>query len=416
MRHFCTRIGLALALCAGTSCIFGGGAAPAPRTQEPARAAARTATDSDAPATDEQVLALEADAPVAAVPAPAPAPEDPHVVAADSPLDRPVQPAPLESPAPDKEFEGEGLAFERGEGKLPVWVPKNEVLEFDVLVDVPIAGNVSAGQVVLSAKVEPYVAGLLATKQPDAPHEWMGSVESVASGSHFGYTLHEVLKARQLPQAFPRMYYTDVQTGSENRRKEIKLGLKDGKFVDNYRNDGHCKGCNNREHFIDSNWLWGKPSHCDGCKRGEHRVWRPDKTRDVPEGTLDMLSAVYLARTMVREGRTEETLSMVDELKLWNVQLSQGVKKRLEVPAGKFDCVEVRLKSSVPPGEPPPKDGFEGLFGLKGTIKVWLDAKTGVPVQIQGEFPIKLISSSIDVYVQLKGYKGAPKGFGPVSH
>jgi hypothetical protein len=74
----------------------------------------------------------------------------------------------------------------------------------------------------------------------------------------------------------------------------------------------------------------------------------------------------------------------------------------------------VRLKSSVPPGEPPPKDGFEGLFGLKGTIQVWLDAQYGVPVQIQGEFPIKLLSSTLDVYVQLKGFRGSAKGFEPL--
>jgi Protein of unknown function (DUF3108) len=404
-----SRILLALACWPATACVFGGGgAASGPSTLSPS--APQTWSGAAEPAS-----AVEADAPLlAAAPqesAASPALAPFAVISADAPLATPAKPDadPLE-----KEFEGEGLAFERGAGQLAVWVPKAEGLDFDVLVDLPVFGNVTAGQVVLSARVEPYVPGLLSTRQPGAPQDWMGSVESVATGSHLGYTLHEVLKARILPQAFPRMYYTDTQTGSENRRKELKLGLKDGQYIDNYRNDGHCKGCNNREHFIDSNWLWGKPSHCDGCKRGEHRVWRPDKTRNVPEGTLDMLSAVYLARTMVREGRKEENLQLVDELKLWNVQLTQGVHKRIEVPAGRFDCVEVRLKSSLPPGEPPPKDGFEGLFGLKGTIQVWLDARYGVPVQIQGEFPIKLLSSNLDVYVQLKSFRGAPKGFAPV--
>ncbi len=401
MQRLCTRIILAAALLPGPACLFGGGSDSGPRTGEPPRPTSSTT----APV---PVQAIEADAPAPTLSADGPAAALAIPLSADTPVDSPAQPA---ADAAEKEFEGEGLAFQRSEGQLGVWVPKAETLEFDVLVDLPVFGKVTAGQVVLSARVEPYVPGLLASSKPDAPREWMGSVESVATGSHLGYTLHEVLKARLLPQAFPRMYYTDVQTGSENRRKELKLGTKEGKYVDNYRNDGHCKGCNNREHFIDSNWLWGKPSHCDGCKRGEHRVWRPDKTRDVPEGTLDMLSAVYLARTMVREGHMQETLSMVDELKLWNVQLTQGEKKRLEVPAGKFDCVEVRLKSSVPPGEPPPKDGFEGLFGLKGTIQVWLDARYGVPVQIQGEFPIKLLSSNLDVYVQLKGFRGSAKGF-----
>jgi hypothetical protein len=398
------RLALAAALLPGSACLFGGGAPQTQRSVEPPRTFEsvenRASVESSAP--DERSIAIESGAPAL---------ELAMAVSADSPVVLAAQPAA--EPA-EKEFEGEGLAFQRTEGQLAVWVPKAEVLEFDVLVDLPVFGKVTAGQVVLSARVEPYVSGLLVSNQPAAPREWMASIESVATGSHLGYSLREELKTRLLPQVFPHIYYTDVQTGSENRRKELKLGTQDGKYVDLYRNDGHCKGCNNREHFIDSNWLWGKPSHCDGCKRGEHRVWRPSKTRDVPEGTLDMLSAVYLARTMVREGRAQQTLSMVDELKLWNVELTQGERKRIEVPAGKFDCVEVRLKSSVPPGEPPPKDGFEGLFGLKGTIQVWLDAQYGVPVQIQGEFPIKLLSSTLDVYVQLKGFRGSAKGFEPL--
>lgn len=405
MQRLCTRIAIVAALFWGAACIFGGGSPPTPRTSEPARPITAEATPEPAVPVEADLALPERNAAPAAA---SPQPETPVQPAQPALSEAPAQP---ESAAPEKEFEGEGLAIERGEGKLAVWVPKAERLAFDVVVDLPIVGKVTGGEVVLSARVEPYVAGLLAAKTADAPRTWMGSVESVATGSALGYTLHEELKSRLLPQAFPRVYYTDTQTGSENRRKELKIGLQEGKYVDVYRNDGHCKGCNNREHFVDSNWLWGKPSHCDGCKRGEHRVWRPSKTRDVPDGTLDMLSAVYLARTMVREGRLEETLQLVDELKLWNVQLTQGARKRIEVPAGKYECIEVRLKSSVPAGEPAPKDGFEGLFGLKGTIQVWLEAKTGVPVQIQGEFPIKLISSNLDVYVKLREHRGAPKEF-----
>lgn len=394
------------------SCLFGGGApsgggTPPPRTREPAHAESATPTQ-------DAAQVVEADAALAG----ARASEQPLSAAEPRGADDPAGNSAggtSGAPEPEREFEGEGLAFERGAGMAAVWVPKAEHLEFDVLVDLPLVGKVVAGQVVLEARVEHYVAGLpLAGAAQDRPHEWMGTICSIATGSALGYSLHEELKSRLLPQAFPRLFYTDTQTGTENRKKELKLGTQDDKFVDDYRNDTHCKGCNNREHFVDSNWLWGKPSHCDGCKRAEHRIWRDFKKRDVPQGSLDMLSAVYLARTMVREGRAEESLSMVDELKLWNVQLSQGVKKRIEVPAGRFDCVEVRLKSSVPAGEPAPKDGFEGLFGLKGTIQVWMDARFGVPVQIQGAFPIKLLSSNLDVYVVLKGFRGAPKGFAPV--
>jgi hypothetical protein len=316
----------------------------------------------------------------------------------------------------EKEFEGEGLAFARGEGKSTVWVPKAEALEFDVLVDLPVFGKVTAGQVVLNARVEPYVAALLASKKPDAPREWMGSIESVATGSHLGYTLHEVLKSRLLPQDFPRTYYTDTQTGSENRRKELKLGLRERQVRRRLPQRRSLQGLRQPRALRRLELALGRPEPLRRLQARRDTASGARRRRATcPRARSTCSARVYLARTMVREARTEERLFMVDGLKLWDVELRQGVKRRIEVPAGKFDCVEVRLKSTVPPGEPPPKSGFAGLFGLKGTIQVWLDAKYGVPVQIQGEFPIKLISSNLDVYVVLKGHHGAPAGFAPAA-
>ena len=53
----------------------------------------------------------------------------------------------------------------------------------------------------------------------------------------------------------------------------------------------------------------------------EHATYgtNPAQTREIPPGTLDMLSAVYLARTMVREGVENVSFPLVDKQKLWNV-------------------------------------------------------------------------------------------------
>jgi hypothetical protein len=186
--------------------------------------------------------------------------------------------------------------------------------------------------------------------------------------------------------------------------------VQDGKHLSWYRNDGHCKGCQNREHFVEGTWFWQKPSHCEKCKRPEHRVWREPKAREIPPDTVDMLSAVYLARSLLREGRESEEILLLDRQRLWRVRLRAGVRRVVETPAGRFECREVRLETTLPPGEEPTDSGFEGMFGLQGTIGVWLDARYGVPVQITGDFPASFLGS-LDVLVQLKSYRGTPLGF-----
>ncbi len=313
-----------------------------------------------------------------------------------------------------REFLQELLRFERGPQLRPLWIPRAEELKYKVFVDLPVLGETAAGRVTLSAGVDPYIAGLAAPgKGEKSAPQWTGWVKSVATGSALGYELQHELKSRLLPQEWPAIYYTDTQRGSETRNRELKLGVLDSGWSGWYRNDGHCKDCDNKEHFVDSAWLWAKPSHCTErkCRNLGHRLWREPQKRSVPAGTTDMLSAVYYARALVREKRSEDSILILDKQRLWQVHLSVGGTKTVEVPGGKVECVEVRLRSAVPEGEPPSKENFQGLFGLQGAIRIWLDRQYGVPVRIEGEFPITLLSTELDVSVQLEQYSGTPTGF-----
>ena len=318
--------------------------------------------------------------------------------------------------APDDPPATGELRIERGEGLLPLAIPRGEQLEFDVEVDLGALGDPRVGHVKLSSGVEPYIEGLpsrgASAKKRGKEVGWM---KSAASGSHLGYTLDHRLEARHLPQVMPRILFNDVQKGSENRLRRLKLGESEGKQVAVYENDGHCKekGCARVEHFVESKWIWGKPFHCEKCKLGEHRVLRPARTRDAPKGALDMLSAVYLARTMVMDGLAETEIAVVDKQKLWNVKISRGKKKTIEVPAGRFECTLVQLVTRVPEGEPDDGEGFEGLFGIQGTIAIWFESKSGVPVLISGTLPVPVIGE-LDVRVELVKFKGTPATFAPV--
>ncbi len=303
------------------------------------------------------------------------------------------------------------LLVERGEGELALWIPRDESLTYQVVLELGPLGDVHAGQVVLSSGVERYVAGLPAPGAAPANEGLeVAWIRSRATGSYAGYRLDHELRSRLLPQSWPRVFYTDTQTGSENRRRELKIGDLDGELTAMYRADGHCKGCANSEHFVESKWLWGKPHHCEKCKRAEHRVFKDPVRRRLPPGTVDMLSAVYLARSLFREGLSSTRFPMLDRQNLWQVKLSRGTLRRIQTPAGSFEAQEIKLSTSAPPSETKPATEFQGMFGIRGTIQIWLDLESGVPVLIQGELPVPVLGS-LDVRVELNSREGSPGEF-----
>jgi uncharacterized protein DUF3108 len=74
-----------------------------------------------------------------------------------------------------------------------------------------------------------------------------------------------------------------------------------------------------------------------------------------------------------------------DNRKSYDMEVKVHKKERVEVPAGKFDCilVEPMLKS-------------EGVFKSKGSILIWLtDDDRRIPVLVKSKVPIGSISVSL---------------------
>ncbi len=325
-----------------------------------------------------------------------------------------------ERPPAVLEAAAHALRIERGEGHVPLLVPRSEELEFDVIIDLGILGDVDVGDVALSSGLERIPRGLPNARGSERRFEMQERtwVRSVATGGYAGYSLREEIESSHLAQDWPRVLYKDTQTGSENRKRELRFGLRDGVLTAEYRSNRHCGGCENREHYVDSVWAWGKPFHCKKCKRAEHRVWRDPVSREVPDGSVDMLSAVYVARSMLELGIPETSFPLVDQQRVWRVTVKQGATARRSVPAGTFECRQVNLTTALEAGEDEDEKeskNFKGLFGLQGTIRIFLDARTGVPVYIQGQLPIPVpLVGDLDISVQLKKHKGTPPGFKPV--
>ena len=282
------------------------------------------------------------------------------------------------------------FVVERGENLAVLRLQRAEELVYRVLIDIgPI--NATVGTVTLRTSVEPFKQSvlLLGNDASDGGLE-TGCLSAHAEGSYAWYTLDTTIETRIFPQAWPHVAHRYESGGSERRRREVLLGIVDGEPTSSYRKD------------TEKNAPAGT------------RIWRRPRFRQVPDGAVDMLSALYLARTLVAERMQALEFPLIDKDELWLMRATLGREKKLRTEAGEFDVVEVRLEPKVYPGEEADEEHqerFEGLFGLHGSIDLWVDRSTGVPVKIQGDLPLGPITIGIDV--ELTSYRGTPQGFRP---
>ncbi len=289
-----------------------------------------------------------------------------------------------------------------------MYIPEDERLVYMVQLDMAVVGKINVGSFVITSKVEDYRAGLprLGSKA-SKPKKRKGHIQGKAAGRYLNYTLGHSIDARILPQVWPHVIVRDYQTGSENRRREIMYGRRDDKPMSWYRRDSHCRGCDRREHFVKGR-LFSSEHHCKKCKRGEHRDWDAPRMQAIPEGALDMLSSIFVARELViNQGETLE-FPLLDKDNWWNLRMSLGRDAKIKTPAGAFVCQAVKLDPKPPEGAEKRKN-FKGLFGIHGTLSIWLHKTSGVPVKIEGIVPLGPLD--LDVSIALQSHTGVPDSF-----
>ena len=388
-------ISLGLVAVAGT-----GTHAPAPA--EPGGAVAIELSPSGSPVD----FAVNPPAGPSAQQAPTPAPtQESKAVGQDA------QPSESEGKAPAQNAGTGDLVVPSEHHKVAIRIPEKERLAFVVQLNMAVIGRMQVGSFVMNSRTEAYRSGLPKPGESPSkePKKRKGFISAQARGGYMGYTLKHSIDARILPQKWPRVIVRDYQTGSENRRREVMYGERQGKAMSWYRRDRHCRTCDRKEHYVKN--LFSDEHHCKGCKRGEHRDWDAPKMQQVPPGALDMISAIFLARELVRTQTASVQFPLLDKDGWWNMTMVLGERANIETPAGTFACQAVKLDPQPPKGKESKKE-FKGLFGIHGTLSIWLHAKTGVPVKIEGLVPVGPID--LDVAIVLAQYSDTHKAFQPV--
>lgn len=120
-------------------------------------------------------------------------------------------------------------------------------------------------------------------------------------------------------------------------------------------------------------------------QEGKKAFYSGGPTVDVPARVHDVLSAFYYVRTRPLVIGSTFSIPTHDNRKSYEMEVRVHKRERIEVPAGKFDCILVEpvLKS-------------EGVFQSKGSIFVWLtDDERRIPVLVKSKIPVGSISVSL---------------------
>jgi len=290
--------------------------------------------------------------------------------------------------------EDPALSLDRGPGAPALELQRAEKLTYLVEVDIGPFRGIDVGEAVFSTKVE--------GEGDDATGEFIATFKA----SHLGYKLDHTLRSRHSKSGQIVLESSDIQRGSENRQRLITVERVDGGHFSTYRFDGHCGGCEDKAHFH-KHLPWEKPRHCSGCDKAEHRVWREPRRRAVPEYSLDFLSSIYLIRAFISAGLEGGKTPLLEKDRLWELSMTRGKAKVVEVPKGRYACQKIIIEAERPKTETH-EGKFSGLFGMKGSMSFWVHESTGVMVQIVGELPFGL-----SVKIRLKGAEGTPEGLLP---
>jgi hypothetical protein len=303
-------------------------------------------------------------------------------------------------------------------GELPICFPEQEELSFRVWIDLGVA-RPEVGSLTLAVGVEEPRQSMLVlddsngSGEEGSPLAPIAFIRANAEGGYLSYHVSQEMTTRHSQTGWPTTFAFMGQTGSESRQRELSIGERDGSLLSVYRSDTHCRGCQDSAHFVESSMPWGKPRHCQKCKKPEHRIWKNARERSVPPGTLDMLSALLLPRVLLTNGLEQTEAMLLDRDNLWRLILRRGSEKRIEVPAGEFDAVAILFETRVPPGEAIEDDEFEGLFGIQGSIHLWVHAETGIILKVEGDVPAGPLRFTASI--ELDSYKNTPAEFAPAA-
>jgi hypothetical protein len=106
---------------------------------------------------------------------------------------------------------------------------------------------------------------------------------------------------------------------------------------------------------------------------------------DILDNTYDAYSSFFYLRTMKLEVGKSVFVNILDNKKLWNVEVQVLKKEKMNTILGEIDTIRVR-----------PLMKSEGIFNRKGAIDIWLtDDERHIPVKMKTKIAIGSITATL---------------------
>lgn len=268
------------------------------------------------------------------------------------------------------------IEVDLGGTAAPLEIVPGEHLQYEVHLRVG-AVNSQVGSAAIETGFEPYRPPLFGAGSDEG-----GDVTWIRTSVRGGYQVYHVeqsIETRLQPSAWPRLLQRYEQAGTEQRRRELKLGVKGESNVGVLRSDTS-----------------------NGAPAGG-RIWRAPVEFEVPAGTMDSMCALFVVRRLCLEPELEEVaFLMVDKNRLWSVNVTRGEVRDIDTGLGTRTGVELILETSraEPDAEQAEPGEFEGPFGIKGNLHLWFDQQTGIPLLISGRVPAGPVEIEVDILLE----------------
>lgn len=147
----------------------------------------------------------------------------------------------------------------------------------------------------------------------------------------------------------PKHYHLKISEGSHRRDKEVQFD--------------HSKGV---AHYRDN-------------LNGDRRVI------PISAATIDTLSSFYFVRTLKLEVGKSIYLNILDNMKIWNVEVQVLRKEKIKTKLGSFDTIVIK-----------PLMQSEGIMDRKGDMFIWLtDDHRLLPVKMKTKVKVGSITATL---------------------
>lgn len=147
----------------------------------------------------------------------------------------------------------------------------------------------------------------------------------------------------------PKLYHLKISEGSHRRDKEVRFE--------------HVKGV---AHYKDN-------------LNGDRRVI------PISASTIDTLSSFYFVRTLKLEVGKSVFLTILDNMKVWNVEVQVLRKEKIKTKLGSFDTIVIK-----------PLMQSEGIMDRKGDMYIWLtDDHRLLPVKMKTKVKVGSITATL---------------------